>query len=315
MNRQSQSGIALITAILVVAIAAIASAAMLGSANIAIRRTANLQDSEIAWWYATGVEQWVLTLLAQDADDNKYDAYSDVWAQPIDYLPIDNGAMRGRIVDLQGCLNLNNFATTSEAEFETLSQLMTRLFDAVGADNPSRGGAIAAAIRDWIDGDVEPTGYDGAEDTEYLGYEIPYRVPNRLMSDPSEILAVKGMDKNLFRQLRDYLCALPLVGTKINVNTAPPQLLASITEGGQRAALNDFVQSRLDQPAERMSDLYDAGVFTSQDPGVEWLGVETAFFQSQVEVVVGSGHLTLYSSYLRPPGKNAVVYGRSTDTR
>src|SRR5690606_16912252 len=61
-----QTGIALITAVLVVALAAMASTAILVSAHIAIRRTANLQESELAWWYASGVESWVKSLLERD---------------------------------------------------------------------------------------------------------------------------------------------------------------------------------------------------------------------------------------------------------
>ena len=67
-------GIALITAMLVMALAAIAAAAVLGSANAAIRRSATLIDGERAWWYATGVESWVRSILARDRRDTQLDA-------------------------------------------------------------------------------------------------------------------------------------------------------------------------------------------------------------------------------------------------
>src|SRR3546814_18522805 len=66
--KRAQHGIALITAIFIVALAAIAAAAILSSANLAIHRTQNLQESELAWWYVDGVESWVKTILLRDAE-------------------------------------------------------------------------------------------------------------------------------------------------------------------------------------------------------------------------------------------------------
>src|SRR3546814_10237267 len=80
----AQHGIALITAIFIVALAAIAAAAILSSANLAIHRTQNLQESELAWWYVDGVESWVKTILLRDAEINKYDSLGDIWAMPVD---------------------------------------------------------------------------------------------------------------------------------------------------------------------------------------------------------------------------------------
>jgi type II secretory pathway component PulK len=87
MNRQR--GIALVTAILVMALAVIAATAIMTSSNIAVHRAANLQDSERAWWYADGVEGWVKSVLERDLEDNQIDSLKDIWAKPVDYLPVD----------------------------------------------------------------------------------------------------------------------------------------------------------------------------------------------------------------------------------
>src|SRR3546814_13490993 len=89
-------------------LAAIAAAAILSSANLAIHRTQNLQESELAWWYVDGVESWVKTILLRDAEINKYDSLGDIWAMPVDFLPVDEGGLRGGVTDLQGRYNLNN---------------------------------------------------------------------------------------------------------------------------------------------------------------------------------------------------------------
>src|SRR5438128_2572645 len=104
-----QRGVALITALLVVALAAIAAAAMLSSANLAVHRSATLSDTERAWWYVDGAEIWVKEILLADyRKDPSTDYLGEPWAHQLDYLPIDEGAMRGGVVDLQGRFNLNN---------------------------------------------------------------------------------------------------------------------------------------------------------------------------------------------------------------
>src|SRR3546814_20677127 len=108
--KRAQHGIALITAIFIVALAAIAAAAILSSANLAIHRTQNLQESELAWWYVDGVESWVKTILLRDAEINKYDSLGDIWAMPVAFMPLDEGGLRGGVPDLQGRYHLHTLA-------------------------------------------------------------------------------------------------------------------------------------------------------------------------------------------------------------
>jgi len=75
---QRQGGVALITAMLVLALASIAAAAVLVSAQSNIRRTGNLLDSERAWWYAEGLESWVRGVLKRD-DKTEYDGCNEPW--------------------------------------------------------------------------------------------------------------------------------------------------------------------------------------------------------------------------------------------
>ena len=43
--------------------------------------------------------------------------------------------------------------------------------------------ALMQSLVDWVDSNIEPTGNDGAEDLEYMGYPIPYRTANNLMAN------------------------------------------------------------------------------------------------------------------------------------
>lgn len=315
MRRHSESGIALITAVLVVALAAIASAAILASANIAIRRTANLQESEVAWWYASGVESWVKSILERDADDNQTDSYADAWARPVDYLPIDEGFVRGQIVDLQGRFNLNNLATPNTADYQKQLAVFVRLLSQADIADEFQARAIASAIRDWADVDSEPTGFDGAEDSEYLGIDPPYRVPNRLLSSVTELLAVKGVTREIYAKLANLVSALPQYGLPINVNTAPDPVLHALA-AQPRAEIEVFIRERIEKPAENVAELFNArGLYTAQDADQNMMSVSSSYFMLRAEVFIGSGRVALYSFYFRPRSGAPAVYGRSTDTQ
>jgi general secretion pathway protein K len=313
VKAQRQHGIALITAILVVALAAMASTAILVSAHLAIRRTANLQESELAWWYASGVESWVKSLLERDLDDNRIDALGDIWAQPVDYLPVDEGFVRGQISDLQGRFNLNNLGTPDPEDYERQVQIFARLLRYAEVAEEFQARAIAAAIRDWIDADSEPTGADGAEDNDYLRLDPPYRAANRMLGSVSELLAIRGISREIYPKLAPLVAAVPQYGVPINVNTAPPAVLYALAAEA-RPELERFVRDRIDRPAESVAEMFDErGRFTAEDAPQALMSVSSNFFMLRAEVFIGSGRVALYSFYFRPAGAAPTVYGRSTD--
>ena len=322
-----QRGIALVTAILVVALASIAATAILSSANIAIHRAGNLQDSEKAWWYGDGVETWVKTILQRDQEKNKTDSFKDDWARPVDYLPVDEGAIRGRVEDLQGRFNLNNFAVADLNRYQQYVALFERMLQNIPGADASLAKVIAASIRDWIDADTLPTGLDGAEDSDYLSKNPAYRTPNRPMESVSEVLAVKGMTAELYDKLThcadsksgpvSCITVLPQYPTAININTAPEPLMRALPKK-PKPALDGFLRTRADTPAEDAAIAYKAepdGFLTAADDlPPDLLTVKSNYFLLRAEIVIGSGRLALYSFYLRPDSGAPVVLGRSTDT-
>lgn len=311
--KRKQKGVALITAILIVTLAAIAAAAILSSANLAIHRTQNLQESELAWWYVDGVESWVKTILQRDAELNHYDSLRDIWAMPVDFLPVDEGGLRGGVTDLQGRYNLNNLAVSDPPRYAIELSVFTRLFELATGGDEYQARGIADAVHDYVDANSEPTGSDGAEDSEYLGLDPARRVPNNLMASVTELLAVKGMTPALYGKLAPFLCALPKTRTTINVNTASPTLMHALTPN-PGAELDQFLQDRLKDPAEKISELFNSRkVFGASDPQ-ELMGTGSEFFELQAEAYIGSGRVQLYSFFYRPGSGTPLVYGRSTFT-
>lgn len=306
--RRAQTGVALITALLVVAIASLAATALLGGARIAIHRTAALRDTEQGWWVARGVEAWVLGILRQDADERDYDGLDEPWALPVDNLPVDQGYVRGRIVDLEGRFNLNNLDPRTQNVQDYKNQF-TRLVAALPDAPPP--GELIAAVQDWIDAD-DQTGFPGgAEDTVYLNLDPPYRAANRRFTVPSELLAVRGVTPALYAALRDQVSVLPDPGpTPVNLNTAPEAVLRALSAEVDENKLRQFIERRASEPIENEADLdafFREGIFGS-DLKKRHVAYVSRYFQIQAEVFVGSSRVALYSLIHRPdPGTPKVL--------
>lgn len=285
-----QRGVALLTAMLIMALAAIISAAMISQVTLAMHRSGNIWNAEQAWWYGIGIENWLGTKLREDARHSKIDSLEELWAKPVDYLPIDGGSISGQIVDLQGRFNLNNLVLgnpeTAEAEF-------ARLIQTVSDTDQMSARVIAQSAHDWIDADINPQRPDGAEDNYYLGLSPAYRTGNTLMVSPSELRAVRGMTPVLYRQLLPYIAALP-TATAINVNTAPApvlQSLADLPEGsGQKLAA-----MRSGSPWKSVEDFKGAGPLAGQDLENVSLSVATRYFLVAGRIKVGQSATQFYT--------------------
>jgi len=84
-----QSGVALITVMLIVAIATLVAVSMVDRQQLDIRRTGNLVFSDQALEYALGAEAWAIGLLEQDARDNAVDYLGEDWATALAPIEVD----------------------------------------------------------------------------------------------------------------------------------------------------------------------------------------------------------------------------------
>lgn len=310
-------GVALITALLVVALATLAATALLSSSSLAIHRTTSLRDSEQGWWVARGVEAWILGVLDADRKDNRFDALNEPWSMPVDNLPVDYGYLRGQVVDLQGRFNLNNLDPRI-AGGTYLAQFRSLLRGLPDVDVPL---GLESAVRDWIDGDAIPESMNGAEDAEYLNLAPPYRSANRPFTVVSELLAVRGMTPAVYERLRPLVAALPAgttaapVATRINVNTAPMEVLRALSPTTNEAKLAEFERRRRDNPVEdagALNALIAQGIW-GPEVSASVVDFRSQFFQIQAEIFVGSSRVALYSLINRPDSGTPVVLAHSAE--
>ena len=106
---------------------------------------------------------------------------------------------------------------------------------------------IVPAILDWLDPDQDTSFPNGAEDDYYSKLNPPYRTADRRFADPSELLKVRGITPAIYAKLRPYVTVLDQP-TAINVNTAPPAVLMSLSPAIDAATAKMLVEIRTAQP-------------------------------------------------------------------
>lgn len=215
-------------------------------------------------------------------------------------LPVPGGIAIARVTDGGNCFNLNGLVTKTAqgayAAYTPARLQFARLMRLLGV----RGSpdAIAAATSDWIDSDSAPlTG--GAEDNAYTGQATPYRPPNTLMADPSELRAVTGVTPEIYAKLRPWICALPDAHpAKINVNTLAPEqapLLAmlfpdTMTVEGARASLLARPAQGYESTAAFFKLPALSGLTVAPDAQAQ-TAVTTTWFDLGVEVSLGGARI------------------------
>lgn len=303
-----QRGVALLTAILVVALATVAAVSLAVHQQLDTRRTANVLDADQAYEYALGVETWARVILARDARDNKVDDLGEAWARQLPALPVTGGQVAGRVTDLQGLFNVNNLVVNGKPSAPDVVQFQ-RLLAIVGLQPQ-----LVQAVIDWIDPDVNASFPDGAEDEAYLLLPTPYRTANQPMVSPSELRLVKGFDAKAVASLEPYVCALP-TRTTINVNTAPAAVLQSLADGLTKQDGEALVKARGQNGYASVQDFLKQDPLAGRAVDAKQLGVSSHYFLVASDAQVGNGRVLMYSKVERAGSGQSRVLMRTRGAR
>ncbi len=231
-----QRGVAILTAMLLIALGTITMVAIMSRQQLDMQRERNEGIILQARAFGISGERFAAALLFRDVAAGlreNTDSLDDDWAQTIPPIPIDNASIQGCIVDMQGRFNLNNLINAEGEPVEFFVNQLTRLLAELNIEQNK-----AQAILDWVDKDVNATIPDGAEDDYYTGLESGYRTSNAPFVSVSELQLVKGFSSAIKEEAEDYTLLLPHISalptdngpTAVNVNTATPEVLASLSD-------------------------------------------------------------------------------------
>lgn len=305
MRGRRDRGVALITAMLISAIATMVAANLAWDNALDVRRTMVLLARDQAMQVALGAESWVISILHQDMQDSETDHLGEIWAADLPGLPVDGGEVFGSIEDLQGRFNVNNLVDQEgRIEEESLEQFRLLL---AALDIDPRFAGVAA---DWIDGDFDASFPDGAEDSIYTGLVPSYRTANQTLTSVSEFAALEGMDRATYRILEPHIVALP-GRTAINVNTATPAVLRSLDENMTTADVEALLQER---QSAGFADVQTSFASLVTPDVLNRLEDSTQFFRLKVVVRIDTVRITLYSVLQRAPSGMVTPILRSFGT-
>jgi general secretion pathway protein K len=257
--RQSETGAALLTVLMLVAVIGVIAAASLERMKIATRQSINMVAIDQARAYGLAAESIALSrvadLVGRDAGKTTLDG--DWQGREIPF-PIDGGTANAKLLDGGNCFNLNSVVTGDESTQLTARPVaigqFTALMTILGI-RPNEARTIAFALGDWVDSDSSPLS-GGAEDSGYARAKTPYRTANTFMVDASEIRLLAGMTPQIYALIRPWVCALPITDlSPINVNTLLP---------AQAPLVAMLIPGRLNvQIAKRMIDERPVGGYTN----------------------------------------------------
>jgi len=299
--RARQQGVALITALLIMALLASLSLRLSWDNSMDVRRTMTMLYHDEGSQAALGAESWVMSLLRDDAEESDTDHFGEIWAAELPVLPIESdtiqGALHGDVQDLQGRFNVNNLLQQDGDIDQDALQQFERLLAALDIDP-----RFADLTADWIDADQNAQ-LAGAEDPIYLGMNPPYRSANQPLTSVTELAALEGMDKATFDILLPHIIALP-GRTEINVNTATFAVLRSLSED----ITNEIAESLLGEREE-------SGFASVENTFAPYLGADVArelqetsdYFQLKVVVQIDTVRITYFSVLQRDPQRGTVV--------
>jgi general secretion pathway protein K len=290
-SRASQRGVALITAVLMVALATILAVEIGFAGYLDQRRSATLFALDQGFMVALGAEAWAADALREDLEQSKTDHPAERWATPIPPLPIDGGEVEGVVEDMTGRFNLNSLVRSDGTVDEDAVQRLERILDALGLET-----RWAMIFADWLDADAVPGFPDGAEDGIYNARIPPYRTPNMPITRTSELLALAEFGLERYQILEPYVAALP-IGTKLNVCSASGVVLDALTEGTREFGLDPerLSNNRVETCFPSLGELRGAMGEAEFRKLENQLSETSQYFRTTVWVTIGTTRFTLYS--------------------
>ena len=252
-----QRGVAVVTALLLTTLAVSIVASLFWQQQVQVRSMENQRLHFQTRWILRGGLDLVRLVLRQDMYDSKNITRADgIWATPLAETRLDqfvererlegesfDAAISGQTYDAQSRYNLANLAIEggtggiNKAQLAVFRQLLQNL-----QLNPALAMPVATQVaRSQGAGMLAPQ--QGGQTPENV---IPVPAsggqPLQLMR-VEDLLSVAGFNQAAIEKLRDLVVVLP-EQTKVNVNTAPAELLAALVVGMSVSEAQNIVVAR-----------------------------------------------------------------------
>ena len=311
MMIKQQKGIALITILVMVALATILAATIAKRQAATAESTAYLMRQNQSLMYAKSAEAFFSELLVDDAENAaEVDHLNETWAQPMPAFPFEDGYVSGILQDESGKFNLNSLITAEGTVNENAKAWFELILKRAGLPEQ-----LSEAVIDWQDEDEMPSGPMGAESNYYQGLPNDSLPPNAKFHSVEELKLVRGFEENKYKLIAPYLSTAPVADTTVNINTASAFLLASMDEKLDVNAVQQLLDRRQAnlEYFTNVADLWTLEPFAQVDAAKHnlfnnLLGVQSNHFKARIEVMLSERKRQFSSDLVRQDKKVYIAY-------
>jgi general secretion pathway protein K len=222
-HRSTESGAALLTALVIVAALSALAALLLEDMGRSRRLDANLTSQMQAQWQAVGADAYARSI------SNRLDASGELTSALAAggvraSFPLEQGLLSIEAQDASACINLNSVVSGVGDTFAlnaTGAAQLRELLTGLGAPAGQAEELVGELVR-WMD--------TASSSSAITGDDLPYRQgPGRYLTggeplaEVSELRAVRGVTPEMYALLRPHVCALPVTGpSPVNINVLRP---------------------------------------------------------------------------------------------
>lgn len=294
-----------------VALATILAATIAQRQKFTAENTAYLMRQNQSLWYAKSAETFFSELLVEDAENaGDVDYLQENWAKPMPAFPVEDGYVTGQLYDESGKFNLNSLVDDSGQVNVAAKEWFERLLMNAGLN-----AQLSEAVIDWQDADNETLGPMGAEESYYRGLRNAYLPANSKFHAVEELKMVRGFEGEKYLQIAPYVSAIAVQDAKVNINTAPAIVMASLAESLDVKT----VEAVLEQRQQNMEHFSNVDELWSLEPFSQaknenqtalnaLLGVKSSYFQAKIEVMLSERKRQFQTYLLREDKKVHVLY-------
>ena len=251
---RNQRGFALIITLIVTALLVAVVTEFIREVYVETTLRRSYRDGEQAVLMADSGIVGGVKLLQTVIASQTYTSLNDAWkAKPL-HIEDERGVLDVLIDEESGKLNLNAVVPPSGEYTGTyyagiLNKLLTRLKLSTDLIDP---------LADWIDENADPH-RSGAEASWYQGLKPQYTPRNAPLQTLEELRLVKGFTSTIYGALRPFITVYSDIpgspAAPVNINTAPPEILASLDDTLTDDLVKRITDRRKNEPFKTPADL------------------------------------------------------------
>jgi general secretion pathway protein K len=299
-----QHGVAIITALLLTALAITIVASLFWQQQIQVRAVENQRLQLQKLWILRGALDWAKLILREDIKYSETDNLTEPWAVPLADTSLDQyvqknqdreiarqAILSGAIQDAQSRLNLTGLATAGKINEKEIL-IFERLLNSLQIETT----LARQAANHMAASQQNESG--GVSSLRYLGFQYP-----------NDLLTIAGFTPEILNKLESHVIFLPR-DTAINANTASEFVLSAALAPLSLSDARALIVKRTQSHFKNLNDLAAqlSGTQTSLD--AKKISLDTNFFLVHGQITLQQNGLQIIAVVERNTRNTEVIWVR-----